>query len=513
MPIVTREFQIIYGNLTIGAGTNYIIDGTDPFRLTKGYENASVEATIIVTGDTEANFNSSCDTLEAAFRVPRQRLRVILGSTTMWDYNPAVGASTNTGFNAVPTISKPGSRHDTGRSRRYQISVSVTLPADLSGQNGRLTSTVNLTETDARRRRLIITGVYTAMGSRNARDQYQDNIDAYASAVYGAFGGTWEGPFDIRAESDDTDKVLNFSRTYEELIFNQAVGTLDDTRIRRQSLLVNRVIEAPGDSLSSTQRLTTVVAKYTAAIDKTVSQDLSGIYTAAIKPWLLECIRQTAGASSQALVNEEIDFDRAENAIAANLVMLTVGGSGILSSSLTVEDAVDYGATLIPCWSGDQMSKYLFKGPASMIRTITKVTRELGKGTSSNAVGTDSVDGGGGGLFGDSIFSINQPIFIDVGEDFGLFNIGGGGGGRLDPISKLGDEVEPEPKTSPGGGRLVSVPISQTVRSMPVILGRLGDPQIKVTDRTVITVKAFYVTPPSNGGGGSYGGGPRTQQR
>ena len=100
MALVVREFKIVYGSITLGAGTDYIIDGTSPITLSKNYSTATLGATVIVTGSSESNFNTNCTTLEAAFRVPRATLQVILGSTTMWDYN----ATNNTGFNCCRTI-------------------------------------------------------------------------------------------------------------------------------------------------------------------------------------------------------------------------------------------------------------------------------------------------------------------------------------------------------------------------------------------------------------------------
>jgi len=487
MPLVTRELQIIYGSVTIGAGTSYIIDGTDPISLEVNYSVASVSATVIVASSTEAGFNTACDALEDAFRTPRQRLRVILGATTMWDYNP----TTNTGFNARPSISKPGSRHDTGRSRRYQVRVEVDLPADLTNQNGRATSSVNLTETDARRRRVIIGGTYTALSSNSARDQYTASIDAYASAVLGAFGGTWEGPFDITADADDADKILQFSRTYEELIYNQSSGVLNDTQIRRPQISVGRIYEAPGDSrigTTSPVRLATIPVSFDCSIDKTNSTDLDSIYESKIKPYMIQIAETVSGGSSLALVNEVVNLDRVENRISADLTFLGAGSSGILSASVETEDTVDHGVVLTPVWSGDRHAKFRFQGPASLVRTIVTTVREL-TGTPRNT-----------SLSGDmGIFGINKPLTIDTGEDFSFFGIGGGGGSTADALS--GPTEKKPPTASPDGGTLKGVEIFRSEKEIPLTLGRPGDRQFQVTDRVTIIKIAYYVEPPGGASG------------
>ena len=200
--------------------------------------------------------------------MPRATLQVILGSTTMWDYN----ATNNTGFNARPNISKPGSKHDTGRSRRYTISVEVDLPADLAGQNGRVMSSVNLTETDCRRLRLIVSGSYTALNSNTARGQYLASIDTYCSSLISGFGGTEST--DIKAEADDANKPPTSPGHTRR--FTTSHPDADNTWIRRQSININVLQEGPGDSKpgSFAHRLATVTADYEAAIDSTLTQDL-----------------------------------------------------------------------------------------------------------------------------------------------------------------------------------------------------------------------------------------------
>lgn len=477
MSLVTREFKIIYGSITLGAGTSYIIDGTDPIQLSKNYGVASVTATIIVTGATETAFNTNCTTLEAAFRVPRATLQVILGSTTMWDYN----ATNNTGFNARPNISKPGSKHDTGRSRRYTISVEVDLPADLAGQNGRVMSSVNLTETDSRRLRLIVSGSYTALNSNTARGQYLASIDTYCSSLISGFGGTWEGPFDIKAEADDANKLLNFSRTYEKLIYDQSSGTLDNTWIRRQSININVLQEGPGDSKpgSFAHRLATVTADYEAAIDSTLTQDLENVWLTVVKPWLLENVRSAAGSNGIALISQRVNFDWAENRISANLICLAAASGGLISINISTKDTHDKGIILIPVWNKERFSKHEFQGPASIIRVITTISRTLDGSSgqrNSSSTPTDPL----------GIFAINTPLALDFGS--------GDNGGGSNTSSEISNESVPkDPAASPDGGELIGRVLSTETTTTRLVLGIPSEPQMNVTDEVTVSTLAFFV--------------------
>ena len=128
MPVVARELSIIYGTETFGGGTEKYLDGK--YRLAKSYTDATLEFDFVITSDTEGGFASDIEDVEDALRIPDQRLRIILGSSTLLDANPA----DNSGFNLRARIEKRGDLEtDTGRSRLYTGIVEFELPADASG--------------------------------------------------------------------------------------------------------------------------------------------------------------------------------------------------------------------------------------------------------------------------------------------------------------------------------------------------------------------------------------------
>src|SRR5574338_17130 len=125
---MARELSIIYGGLTVGgASTVYKLDGTPTMRMSRDYRRTTVEAevTVVTPDGAEGTFATNVAALEAALRTPRARLQVKLGSSTLLDLDPATG----TGYNADPSASKPGGAPgtvpDTGRSRKYHLSVTV----------------------------------------------------------------------------------------------------------------------------------------------------------------------------------------------------------------------------------------------------------------------------------------------------------------------------------------------------------------------------------------------------
>lgn len=524
----TRELQITYDGLTMGAGTAYLIDGK--IAISSSYGSGSLGFDLIVTGADEATFLAACDAIEAEDENPRGRVQVVYGATTHIDWNP--DPTLNTGFNTQFTSSKPGSQHDTARSRRYRIEIAAELPYTLAGSAGRaLSTTTNLTFTDAGRMRLFLQGSYRALGSNGAREQYNSvYYSTWVQSVLTGFGGTWEGPFDVNSSSDDADKNISFSQTWEELIFNQSVGTLDDPVLRRQTLDVTRLVEAPGDSVDqgAVSRLETISVNYEVAVDKTQTQDLVSVYNTRVLPFLLATARKVSGSGLIALVSQDPGYNFPENRLNVSLTILAAGTSNILASNYRTDDAIDYGADLVGAWTGNRMSKHDFTGEGKMTRTITQVYRRLQGGSSaqgvspaggssgSNKAGTFGVGSLGSG--GSGGFDFSTP---GAGGDVTLNapNQGSGGDGGLSPTLDPSQVSYYQP---PDGGTLVAKLLGETQTKIPIVLGRAGDPQIGVTDFVTVTRYEFFVrieagtTPPGktatgNGNGqsaDSSGGAP-----
>jgi hypothetical protein len=391
----------------------------------------------------------------------------LLGSSTLIDLDPSV----NTGFNAQPTIRKTAGDLDTARSRKYAISVVVELPADLAGQDGRVESSVTLQYDPNRKRTLTISGTYTALGGNSAFAQYSASIGAYQATVQSAFGGTWE----IVTESvthDDTNKNVQFSRMFREIIFNQGQGILDDPAVVEQQISYSRLVDRPGDSPHSSgkvARLDTIQMQANMFIDKNVTMDLRGKYETGLRQYLIQLAFNTFSSSTGALVAESPQFDFHENKIQVSMTFRMVGSSNILQYTKTVQIAVEEGLTIIPVWE-KKLSKHVFQGSANKIRTTTDSEIRL-KGS-----------GGGGGFFGGGGAQL-QFNGIPAGDIFdqvnnGNFNQAGGGGGG-------------------GAGNGGYIVVRTSVSETPALIGT-DDRFIEVINRTGVT-EEVWVEAPSQG--------------
>jgi hypothetical protein len=504
---VTRELSIVYGTFTIGGTTDRLIDGK--WSYDRGYETAAVECEFVTTAATEAAFATECAAVEAAFATPRARLRVIQGSQTLLDFNPA----TNSGYNARPLVVKAGDIADTGRSRRYQVRVEVDMPADLSGQNGRRESTVDVSKTASGRRAMRLDGVYTALGSNSAREQYEASIDAYVTTLTTALGGTWELLEESSASADDTDKLLTFARTYQELIFAQSSAATDDAEVFGQRLFITRTKIAPGDADGkNAARLLELSVSYEASIAKTNTK-LKAKWDDSVRAYVMSKVEEVAGTGSLAITSEVPRFDYDENRIAVAMTVLAVSSSSVLQASVSTEDDIDAGIIPVPVWSGKGHDKYMLQGAATHIRRITERTRTSGKaaaGGSSGKAGS-SADPGSVDLFGIGA-STMSGVQSGLAGQLGQFGIGAMGAGSLGQINitypggggsgggaSTAEETHQGEKDSTGFTLLRS-----TTTVEPLEIG-VADYRFTVTDTTTVVVK-MYATKPKPGAGAASGG-------
>src|SRR3990167_832125 len=362
---LTRELTIAYGSFSVGGSTARLLDGVT--FLEESFESASVEYTFVITGSTEALFQDEIVATEAAFRTPRQNLTITLGSETLKGYSHA----SNTGFDANPRITKRGDVADTSRSRRYTVRIEFGLPADNISTSGRRSSQVNVSYSPARRRTVRVTGTYTALSGNSARAQYEAAIAAYTTSVLDALGGTYKLAEEPITEANDTNKIIEFERVFEEIIFT-GIGS-SDANLRREALRISRRIEAPGDTPIA-ERLVTLQIEYEAWFDNTATTDLVSEWET-LRDSIIEHARTTLGGGSIAIVDENPQFDRVENKISASLTVLGSTRSGVVEYKQTIEDSIVTGQVLVPVWSGNAFAKFLYQGPGTYQRTVTKTYR------------------------------------------------------------------------------------------------------------------------------------------
>jgi len=159
-PVVTRTTSIKYNGFAMGLATNYHIHGGITFE--QDYTSMNVTWQIFLQHDTAATFNTQALALEAAMRVVNGTFEVKVNTSSTWVNTTQSG---NTGMLAQPSISKSASAADSGNSRLYDCSVTLMLPADETGKDGRLTSNVSISTDGAEVQTLNVSATYTAKGA------------------------------------------------------------------------------------------------------------------------------------------------------------------------------------------------------------------------------------------------------------------------------------------------------------------------------------------------------------
>lgn len=437
MPAVPRDLQIVYNGFTIGGSTDRLIDSYT--RLMDGYEEASFEVSFIVTASSDAAFASACSAAETAFRVPRADLVVTQGGQTL----KSLKQSDNTGLDCDVKIVKQEHLVDTGRSRRYTVRFEFGRPADNVGTNGLRESSTLVQYGPQRRRRVTVAGVWTAVPpSGTSLANYIAGIDAFAvSQLLVVEPGTgvsifWEIVDEPRVEFNSTNKIMEFSRTYQEKIYPDAgksAAAPDDADLVDQVFEAAWVAEGNNDSPgsgvdhsggqgtgqsgwagpqgnttggtsdvtqvmqptntptanggASTARLGRVVCVYDAAVDKTRTTDLVGKYNSVIRGWMISEAQKVvaAGYGTMALMHESPSFDRDNNHIHAEMEFWVQGPAHTVEQKITTRDSTPtYGWVLVAKWDGDPMSKYKYRGVMQKLRIVSETRTVLGAATAQD---------------------------------------------------------------------------------------------------------------------------------
>lgn len=528
--VVPREVSVTYAGLTFGNGgantyaDRYHVDG--PFRLRRSKLDFEFRCRITVTmrpGDTDADFATACAQVENTFKTPRSTLTVAFNASQHVDFVEGVAA-----YGIAATVEKAPDGPNTRRSRSYDCTVTGSVTAQDRSDFLRAIEWT-LTYSSSRRRTLEITGTYTRSAASGALAVYQAGIATRATAIQNLVGGgTWELA-DESATGNVDDTEARFRRVYEEVIFNQATGLLDDPRIVRQVLSVRRPRPAPGDSPVPTgkvRRLQRAVVTYAAAVDKTLTTDLAGLWTSTVRPWLLVAARALLGSSTVALVHDDPDFHGPQNVLSATLELLATRDSALLACTVSQRTSVDHGNVSRKLWDapGDPVAlvppgAYVLRTPCAIRRTRTTSTETLGADAPPGGPSPGDAGGGQGSALG--IFGLGQQVGLDFGgAGLGVFGIGEdldlvfGGQGRDEREAARGSEGAAA--GAGGGGGPAWVPATdETDQVVKTYGGDGGEFSTTITTRVQVwELLNVRPAPLSAGAGGDgAGGGPTSVVR
>jgi len=406
------------GGFPIGGSSEFLLQ--DKIDLRDDYDARSVTCQVIVHSDSsveatsEREFVNRCASLEEAFRTPRQRLRVLHGSNVLFDLDPEAAAGKNTGFNQNPNATK-ADEFDSGRTRMYNVTIDCEVPADLTGQAGRRTSSIEISYEPNRVKTMTITGRYTALDANNARAQYTAAIAAYVTTVQTNIPATnvWEKQTETYNQVDDTDKNVDFTLVYKDIAYDQSLGGRDHASIIGHSLRIRRNRIAPGDFQNvpggstgsgganqpnnlfgfgssgsfiggfgragagggnNVQRLVTLTVEYDAWIDSEETQDLRSLWTNTVRPWLVQNLKDTLEGGQVAITEETPDFDYADNRISCTMTLLGAKTS-VVEFEVIWTQQDEFGWVMNPVWTGNPYSKFAYRGPA--VRRWIEQQREV----------------------------------------------------------------------------------------------------------------------------------------
>lgn len=454
MATVDRELSVEYGDLTIGGtSTEYLL--TDVHTIRAGFVTTAVEFTFVIQSGS-GGLDQLVEDVEANFTTPDQDLVIRQGSNTLL----SLKQSDNTGLDAMPAIVKRGDVADTGTTRLYVVRIELGRPGNRAGVEGLRQNTVTVSYDPSRRRHVTISGEFTAFKTTAARAQYEAKIDALCNAALSALTGTFELALET-ALSTVNDKSATFSRTYDEVIFNQGGGGVANATIVRQLLTVSARQDRTAPQSPGAQTWTTSQVTYDCWIDKTVTQDLAAQWTT-IRSFVISQASTVLGGGTIVVMSEDPRYDYDNNRITATMALATAP-SPLISYTITTTDDVQLGEVLVPAWTGNPLSRYRYQGPARYLRTISQTCVEVGE-LSIAQVGQSHATAAATAKSQTSIPGISPDVSTDTGIQWVLT------GRRVAPTPRIigiNENTQPLTEWTASSTYEKIAPIEQTTPSTP----------------------------------------------
>ena len=510
MPAVTRELAIVYGSLTLGGSSStYLLTGT--YTVRHGYAQVTIECSVVVVADTQAAFRTAYIALEDGMRKPRQALTVTLGGGSQ-----EFKESDNSGFNASAAVARSpaGSTFDTGMSRLYDVTITVDLPADLTGDNGLATKAIDVVTDAAGRATVTINGSYTALGANSATDQYAAQSPALVTATMSALGISQYEEIQSDVAEDFTDKMVSFRITLLQIIYPETASATNDARLKNVRLSISRGETGPGDADGNVDRPVELTVAYGCDVVKSLSQDLDGLFDNVILPYMVAKAKEVTSASAVAVVQKSPMFDRSGNGIEATISIMAYSAGAIISHQMTMVDDENYGIRLIPVWDGNPNAKIIQDAEGIIVKTVREETvrfrRKVGGGSGSTFTGNPGYVGGVGGignLFGNlsSVFFGGGSLSIDMVAP------------QSGPSKKSSGQKAKEPEEVSPADRSngMFVPVRFMTETTPMVQGI--EPYQVSLERVLSVTTAVFVAEPERGfnpeapegSAGSGGGGSK----
>ena len=364
------SFSIQYGSVTVGGGSSILLNGA--YLINLDYDSLDVQFNALITEASVSAFRSQVTALEEEFRKPYQDLIISIGGTTY-----TFSQSDNTLFDAQPSITKAAnSPANTGLSREYICRVQGGKAADLTGEAdgyvGLVEVSTQVQTAPSGQRRVTFSGTYTAQPEgNNAKAQHDDQIDDLVTAILDGVDNStdWE-LIDQPIVADRNDRLYQFTRTYQEIIYKQSQTVDDHPAIKDHSMFVQSSEPGISDSVKQTSKPVEVTVGFSAIIDKNETTDLKTLWLTTIRPHMLQTARDyvSTAPSEIAVISADPGLDPTKNVIKASLNLLIYSGSNLINAIISESIEITKGFRLVPLASNVPWEAYVLPSTGSGVR-------------------------------------------------------------------------------------------------------------------------------------------------
>tara|TARA_R110002110_G_scaffold291644_2_gene505608 strand:+ start:3579 stop:5789 length:2211 start_codon:yes stop_codon:yes gene_type:complete len=394
-PPQTTNLSFTYGTVTVGGTlSGATLSLYNVHSITRDQDTFSLSASVLVRAANASTLASACVDLEDEFTTRRLDLAVTMGGNTILELKQ----SDNSAINTTSSIEKQGSPIDSELARLYLVSVSGEIPTK-AALSALRSFNYDVTYSPSRRITLVATGTYTAVVGTAAAAQYLASINARVSTITTALTGTWELVNETYTP-DDTDQVVNFSRTYQNLIYENA-SSLYISGIRNQTLTV-KADRFGADGLKDERKLISAVATYSASISTAVTTGLTNTWAWFIRPYILTEIEKVLDNQTYAVIKQSVDYDSVENRLDAVIEVRGKSSSNTLSHTVSATDEIDMGKIIARTWPTEAVQTirkgtkaYIYQGPKTITRTISETKTYIGMPSMRAATASQGVPGDG----------------------------------------------------------------------------------------------------------------------
>jgi len=362
-----------------GASASKQIDGA--YVMDRAYDHMRLTFNVILVGATAAARQTLAEALEVNFSKRDEDLTVNVGGTSFTftagtDYHNPTSSCTKTGQSMT----------DRGASVAYTCVVEANMPSTNPGTG--LVSLEPTVDYEVGRRALAtLAGVYTRLSpALSASDNYLDvgGADAEATTFLDSLGTPPTSSMELVDEQytyDRLDNICQWTRQWQEILFNQVQGTLDSTKIRDHRVTFTETTQHPGDGKEGITRLRRVVGTYDCALDVRVATDVKATFESDVLPHIKAHFTSTFSPSEWCVEDHRHSYDETAKRMSVSIQFLFVpsdSGSQIIeirqNSSYKELRTLDE----TPVHGGGEFEKYIDVGWASVERVTQRVVTAVG---------------------------------------------------------------------------------------------------------------------------------------